>query len=247
MDGGQSLTAGECPFPGATGRGVRVAVIDSGVHAEHPHICSVAGGISIGESEDAAEFVDQIGHGTAVMAAIQEKAPDAEYFVVRVFRSELRTSIAVMARAIEWCLDRRIDVLNLSLGTSNPSHAGRLAGLIARAERNNAVVVSADNINGMPAFPGSLPGAFGVSADLNYPRDFYSYDPASGLRFVTSGYPRGIPGVPRGRNLNGISFAVANMSGFIARCCQGIGKPSYEIVRAALLTEADRIAALARH
>ena len=41
---------------------------------------------------DDPSFVDVIGHGTAVMAAIQEKAPDAEYFAVRVFHSSLRTT-----------------------------------------------------------------------------------------------------------------------------------------------------------
>jgi hypothetical protein len=35
--------------------------------------------------------------------------------------------------------------------------------------------------------------------------------------FLASGYPRDIPGVPRERNLKGLSFAVANVSGFVAR------------------------------
>jgi hypothetical protein len=38
--------------------------------------------------------------------------------------------------------------------------------------------------------------------------------------FVASAYPREIPGVPRERNLMGISFAVANMTGFVARAVE---------------------------
>jgi len=38
--------------------------------------------------------------------------------------------------------------------------------------------------------------------------------------FFASGYPRSIPGVPQERNLNGVSFAVANMTGFVARARQ---------------------------
>ena len=34
---------------------------------------------------------------------------------------------------------------------------------------------------------------------------------------AASGYPRPIPGVPVERNLSGISFAVANVTGFLAR------------------------------
>jgi len=38
--------------------------------------------------------------------------------------------------------------------------------------------------------------------------------------FCASGLPRPIPGVPAERNLSGISFAVANVSGFFARCLE---------------------------
>jgi hypothetical protein len=63
-----------------------------------------------------------------------------------------------------------------------------------------------------------LPEALGVEEDVECPRHSYktrgsSDDPV----FIASPYPRDIPGVPRERNLNGISFAVANMSGIVAR------------------------------
>jgi hypothetical protein len=54
---------------------------------------------------------------------------------------------------------------------------------------------------------------------------------------VTSPYPRDIPGVPRERNVNGISFAVANASGFVARALEAApGAGLGEIV--AMLEEA---------
>ena len=79
-----------------TGRGVRVAVIDSGVHAAHPHIGSVAGGVAIDEDgREHEDYVDRLGHGTAVAAAIKEKAPDAELYVVKVFDRSLSTRISL--------------------------------------------------------------------------------------------------------------------------------------------------------
>lgn len=64
-----------------SGRGVAVAVIDSGVNPEHPHVSRAAGGVGIKLSGDVSEdFVDRLGHGTAVFAAIQEKAPEADLF-----------------------------------------------------------------------------------------------------------------------------------------------------------------------
>ena len=78
--------AGATPFAGFTGRGARVGVIDSGVHAGHPHIGRVVGGAAISprgavEVGEAA-YQDRLGHGTAVTAAIQEKAPDADVYAV---------------------------------------------------------------------------------------------------------------------------------------------------------------------
>ena len=218
-----------------TGKGVRVAVIDSGVHASHPHIGGVAGGVTIGEELDEKNYTDIIGHGTAVMAAIKEKAPDAEYFAVRVFYSSLRTTVELLLRAIEWSIANRIDVINLSLGTTNPAHRERFAPVIARALEKGPILVSARDADGTPALPGSLPGVIGVDLDWDYPREAYYCKPTpEGFVVSASGYPRSLPGVPRARNLHGISFAVANATGFVVRACEGLERRSYENVCVAL-------------
>jgi subtilisin family serine protease len=226
-------------FSGRTGKGVRVAVIDSGVHAAHPHIAGVAGGITIGDEIDERNYTDIIGHGTAVMAAIKEKAPDAEYFAVRVFYTSLRTTVDLLLRAIEWSIDNRMDVINLSLGTTNPAHRERFVAVIARALEKGLVLVSARDADGTPALPGSLPGVLGVELDWDCPREIYYAKPAAeGLSLVASGYPRSLPGVPRTRNLHGISFAVANATGFVLRACEGLEDRSYENVCAAMAANA---------
>ena len=87
----------------ATGRGVRIVVVDSGVHATHPHVGGVAGGVGVsaaGALED--DYVDRLGHGTAVTAAIREKAPGAELLVARVFDRRLDTSVEALAAAVRW-------------------------------------------------------------------------------------------------------------------------------------------------
>src|SRR5712671_2060466 len=101
------------PFTAPTGKGIRVAIIDSGVHASHPHVGGVSGGITIAVPANEPGYTDLIGHGTAVMAAVKEKAPDADYFAVRVFYSSLRTTVDLILRGIEWCIANRIDVINL--------------------------------------------------------------------------------------------------------------------------------------
>lgn len=194
---------------------LRIAVIDSGVNPSHPHIARVAGGFPDND------FQDRLGHGTAVMAAIQEKAPDAEYFAVRVFDRELRTNIDTIIAAIEWSVEHRMDIINLSLGTSNPAHAAKFEPWL-----KHAIFVSAADV-----YPGKLPGVIRVAPDPACPRDQFRCE---GDIFYASGYPRSIPGVPPEKNLSGASFAVANMTGFIARACANLADRSYESVHSTL-------------
>lgn len=184
------------------GKPVRIAVIDSGVNANHPHIARVDGGFP------EHDYLDRLGHGTAVMAAIQEKAPEAEFYAVRVFDRELRTNIDALVGAIEWCIEQRMDIVNLSLGTANPAHADRFTELIPRV-----LLVSAAGM-----YPGEMPGVIRVGLDQKIARDRYRVE---GETFYASGFARPVPGVAVERNLNGISFAVANMTGFVARVWSG--------------------------
>src|SRR5437867_4680369 len=98
-----------------TGRNIRVAIIDSGVNPDHPHVAGVAGGVSIGPSGESDLYLDYLGHGTAVAGAIREKAPDAELYAVKVFDRALSTTVDILLHALDWCIDRKMDVINLSL------------------------------------------------------------------------------------------------------------------------------------
>jgi subtilisin family serine protease len=216
-------------FDAYTGRGVRVAVIDSGVHAAHPHVGGVAGGVAILPTGEAPEFVDVAGHGTAVAGAIREKAPEALLYAVKVFDRSLRTTAEQILRAIEWALDHEMHLINLSLGTLNPAHRAAFETVLARARKQQTLVIAPNEIAGRPAFPGCLPHVLPVTLDWDCPRDQYRAEFRDGRPlFLASGYPRSIPGVPPQRNLHGISFAVANFTGFVARAREGFAAAEVE-------------------
>jgi len=207
-------------FAGCTGRGVRVGIIDSGVNPAHPHVGGVAGGIRVSSNEDerASDYLDYLGHGTAVAGAIREKAPDAALYAVKVFDRALTTNIEVIIKAIDWCADNHIDVINLSLGTVNFEHRNSIEAAVARANKNGCVIVAAREMAGQLSLPGCLSSVVGVLANSECARDRYSVNCIDDdAVFIGSAYPREIPGVPREHNLHGISFAVANMTGFVAR------------------------------
>ena len=202
---------------------LRIAVIDSGVHPTHPHIAAdrLMPGLSLladGTVLDAeTETLDRLGHGTAVTAAIQEQAPDALILPIRVFREGLRASARALAGAIRCAIEARADLINLSLGTTNPAHGDVFAALADEAVAAGALIVAAREAEGAPCWPGCLPQVLGVGLDWEIPRGFPGLG-ADGVVYA-SGYPRPIPGVPQQRNLYGISFAVAQMTGWVAANC----------------------------
>ena len=198
---------------------ISVAVVDSGANVPHPHLPAVAGGVSIDlEGRESGEYTDTLGHGTAAAAAIHEKAPDAELWAVKVFDRQLATSVPVLVQAIEWAVERRIRLVNLSLGTPNDFRAPELAPAVEAAVEAGILVVSAHEHEGRRWYPGSMPGVVGVVMDPRQPREeIRVVDLPRGLALRASPYPRPIPGVPVERNFNGISFAVANATGILAR------------------------------
>jgi len=222
----RTLSASTPPLAGRTGAGVSIAVIDSGINPGHPHLGPIAGGVGLTpDGEETTGFVDRLGHGTAVTAAIQEKAPGAEVHIVRVFGDELATSVATLVRAIDWATGRRVHLINLSLGTPNEARRSALEAALERAARVGTFLVSASEHDDARWLPGALPGAIGVRLDWECPREAVRIRTGGRAVCAASGYARPIPGVLPERNLKGISFAVANATGLIALALEGAGRP----------------------
>jgi hypothetical protein len=206
-------------FAGTKHLGPKIAIIDSGVHAAHPHVQGVSGGVAIDASGAISDdYIDRLGHGTAVAAVIREKAPAAELFCIKVFDRDLRTTGDALVVALRWARSARAQIVNLSLGTSNAAHEEALAEEVAEARRAGVVIVSAAPDASTRWLPGALPGVIAVHADMTLPRDACEITVGDDDHITarSSGYPRPIPGVPTERNLKGVSFAVANVTGLIA-------------------------------
>ena len=106
---------------------------------------------------------------------------------------------------------------------------------------HGVTLVSALEADGQRCLPGCLRGVIGVGLDWECDRESYRY--ADGPEFYASGYPRSLPGVTPARNLHGISFAVANMTGIIARACEDLTDRSPRTISQALAAESLRVTA----
>ena len=135
----------------STGRGVVVAVIDSGVDASHPDLAGqVLPGLDLVEPGGTDE-PDPVGHGTTVAGLIAGRAdddhgvvglaPDARILPVRVLDAENRYDDAlIIAKAVRWAVDNGARVVNLSLGGGGDSPA--LAAALDYAFARDVVVVA---------------------------------------------------------------------------------------------------------
>jgi subtilisin family serine protease len=157
-----------------TGRGVRVAVIDTGVNFGHRDLAGrVDGGYRAEDDCEKPEcYADDNGHGTHVAGTIAAKhdgkgvvgvAPDARIYSVKVLDADGSGTLSGVIKGIIWCANNGIQVANMSLGSPLPSDTMQRALKYAKA-RGVIVVAAAGNSGGAMGYPGAYPEVIGVAA-----------------------------------------------------------------------------------
>lgn len=164
-----------------TGKGVTVAVVDSGIDKNDPRLAGrlVEGwNIQLGATGHAilgGDFSDENGHGTNMAAAVAQLAPECKLVGVRIMDARLRTSADLMAAGIETAYRAGAHVISLSLGTPNMGKALLLRDCCALAVENNALVLAAAHPKGDRAYPADLPETIGVATHPDCPLEKVYY------------------------------------------------------------------------
>lgn len=156
--------------PNFRGAGAKVAIVDSGVAVEHPDLAGrVNAGLDLSERKEAGWTVDTVHHGSHCAGIITGAdtgrgvvgfAVEAEVHACKIFPGG---RLSDLIEAIDYCIDKEIDVINLSLGTKefSPLVAAKLEE--ARAA-GVACIVAAGNDSGPVNFPGNMPTVLAVAA-----------------------------------------------------------------------------------
>ncbi|WP_320778709.1 type VII secretion-associated serine protease mycosin [Streptomyces sp. CRN 30] len=178
------------------GAGITVAVLDTGVEADHPDLAGnvLAGqdlvGFGAAEGDESwaehgtamAGIVAGHGHGTGNGDGVMGVAPEAKVLPVRVIledddpaRAKARkTRGGALAEGIRWAADHGADVINLSLGDdSSSAHPERAEDeAIQYALRKNVVVVASAGNGGEKgdhlSYPAAYPGVIAATAVDRY-------------------------------------------------------------------------------
>lgn len=213
----------EWAWGGSTGAGVKVAVIDSGIEAEHPAIGGVEGYVAISREDDGLLFDhgphrDLYGHGTACAGIIRSIAPDCELYSVRTLNGALGGHGDVFAAGLRWAIESGMYVCNLSLGTTKKDYFGVFHELTDLAYFRNVLLVTAANNLPVPSFPSVYASVIAVAAhDEPDPYRFYA-NPTPPVEFGAYGINVRVAW-QRGRTITttGNSFAAPHITGIVAR------------------------------
>ena len=213
----------EWAWGGATGHGVKVAVIDSGVDGEHPRVGGLAGSVSIQAQSDGETAAvegpheDLVGHGTACAAIIRMLAPEAEIYSIRVLGANLRGRGSTFHAGIRWALDAGMQVVNMSLSSKSDQWFGPLHEIADEAYfRNIMLVCAANNVPG-PTYPSQYSSVLSVAARPGEDPYAIAYNPRPPVEYGARGIDVDVAWQEGGSIVaTGNSFATPHIAGLVA-------------------------------
>ncbi len=154
-----------------TGKGVKVAVVDSGIAKHEDLIKNIRGEFNAIETDKPA--TDDFGHGThvaGIIAASNNKigvvgiVPDVDLYAVKVLDAYGSGYLSDLVEGIDWCINNGIQIINLSVEVQDDLPLLREA--IKRALNSGVIVVAAsgNNNGGSTVYPAAYEGVISVSA-----------------------------------------------------------------------------------
>jgi subtilisin family serine protease len=222
---GLDMIGAESAHELATGRGVKIAVIDSGVDQQHQDLKG-----AVSEAFDATGIKGSKPdvHGTAIAGIIRARglvsgiAPDADLLAVRAFftvpkRALPESTSFIVLRALDWSVQRGARIVNLSFSGGRDPVIERAVAAVAR--RNVILVAAAGNggPKAPPSYPAAYPDVIAVTA-VDSAQRLYTYaNHGSYISFAAPGVDILVPGLKNGHMfMSGTSMAAAYVSGIMA-------------------------------
>ncbi len=157
------------------GEGTRVLILDTGIDKDHP---AIAANLEVGEDfvHDGNlpyPYADSIGHGTHVagtIAAVEDVAsgftgvaPSAKILAGRVCNADGCSNISI-AEGINWGIEKKVQVISMSLGGLWSTPAERNAITLAEESGVSVVAASGNSGIGRVGYPAALPTVIAVGA-----------------------------------------------------------------------------------
>jgi subtilisin family serine protease len=213
----------EWAWAGATGAGLRVCIVDSGIERDHPLVGEVQEAVAVSVGEDGEAVVvedtegDLCGHGTACAGIVRSFAPDCELTSARVLGAGFTGSGDVLLAGLRWAIEQGFDLVNMSLSTTKRRFATELHELADAAYfRRMTIVASAHNMP-VESYPWRFSSVVSVAShDDDDPFVFYA-NPTPPVEFFARGVDVPVAWLA-GESIRatGNSFATPHLTGICA-------------------------------
>ena len=209
------------------GTGVRIAVIDSGVEADHPDLAGLkliedvhVIGDDLQLHVRPGDGTDLFGHGTAIAGIIYSLAPEIELGSFRVLSANNISRTQIICEGVNLAIERDYHILNCSFGCGVADHIHQYKSWIDRAYLKGIHIVAACNNEDFtkPEWPGYFSSVITVNyGKVENQEDLY-YKPGHLVEFIARGadFEAAWKGKRR-RRLCGSSFAAPHGTALLAR------------------------------
>ena len=208
------------------GKGVKIAVLDSGIEANHPALNGLELLDDIAVIEDGyklkhihGEGRDLFGHGTAIANIIRATAPEAQIGSFRVLGQALSSRTAIIFEGARLAIDRGYHILNCSLGCGVPEHVLRYKSWVDAAYVKGVHVVAACNNSDFnrPEWPAFFTSVLTVNMARTEKNGDLYYRPGHLVEFAARGVDVEVAWAAGSfKKVTGSSFAAPRVTGMLA-------------------------------
>ncbi|MFH2204322.1 MAG: S8 family peptidase [Elusimicrobiota bacterium] len=232
-------------WPVTRGKGVKVAVIDTGIDFDHEDLV-VAGGYNA--IDNSVSYKDDNGHGTHCAGTIAGQdngigvvgvAPDVTLYGVKVLSASGSGTFEGVIDGIQWAVKNNMDIGSMSLGASSGTES--LAEAIANAKKQGTTIVAAAGNSGRAVgYPAAYPEAIAVAASDSSDQVAYFSSRGPEVDIIAPGVSVESTYMGGGyRSLSGTSMACPHAAGLAALAIAN-GASGFDAVMEALQSAATK-------
>ncbi len=170
-------------------------------------------------SIDKEDCFDEIGHGTAIYSIIKKKLKNIDnvkYVIIKVFDNNLLTNVQCLIYAINKCIEKKCDIINISAVITNNNLD--LEKVCKKAYDENIKIIAAEsNFPTKLAFPARYRTCYGVQSGKCYGANDYYFNKSAKSQFIARGDEQRVKWLNNTQIfIGGASFAAAHITAYIS-------------------------------
>ncbi len=157
-------------------RGVNMdlVIIDDGVNGKYLN-SNLIQNLEVNDTLDVIERKEDhyFSHGTICAAIILKYAPTASISSIKVLNVETgRGKIERLLAALRWCYEKHVELINLSIGTTQYQDFDEIRFWISRLYRSGCIIIAAYNNKNIYTIPASLESTIGVRCGIQVENNY---------------------------------------------------------------------------